>query len=157
MYPDNGIWLPVFGIFKVHTDIDACDYTQGLCRHRKRVCAESWLWEKNHLPQRGLKPASVLCLLAFELQRQPTELFPTPGVCSPPLPPTPSFSQVLPRTIRRCESWRWRKELRSWWWGPRSMMSCPSRRPQNRRWRKPPRPPPPKNRCHNKRSVMVRS
>ena len=26
------VWLPVFGIFNVHTDVDACDYTQGAVR-----------------------------------------------------------------------------------------------------------------------------
>ena len=35
----------------------------GLCRHCKRVCTGSGLWEKNPLPQRGLKPASVLRLV----------------------------------------------------------------------------------------------
>ena len=35
------VWLPVFGIFNVHTDADACDCTQGLYRHCKRVCTES--------------------------------------------------------------------------------------------------------------------
>ena len=44
------IWLPVFGFFNVRTDGDACDCTRGLYGHRKRVCTESWLWEKNPLP-----------------------------------------------------------------------------------------------------------
>ena len=38
------------------------DCTQGCSRHRKWVCAESWLQEKNPLPHQGLEPASVLCL-----------------------------------------------------------------------------------------------
>ena len=44
------VWLPVFGIFNVHTDVDACDCTRGLYGHRERVCTESWPWEKNPLP-----------------------------------------------------------------------------------------------------------
>ena len=62
------VWLPVFGIFNMHADVDACNCTRGLYGHRKtkRVCTESWLWEKNHLPHQGLKPTSVLCL-AFQL------------------------------------------------------------------------------------------
>ena len=35
------IWLPVFGIFNMCTDVDACDCAQGLSGHRKRVCTES--------------------------------------------------------------------------------------------------------------------
>ena len=34
-------WLPVFETFNVCTDVDACDCTQGLYGHRKRVCTES--------------------------------------------------------------------------------------------------------------------
>ena len=47
-------------ISNARSDADACDCTRGLCGHRKRVCTESWLWEKNPLPLRGLEPASVL-------------------------------------------------------------------------------------------------
>ena len=57
------VWLPVFGIFNVHTDVDACDCTRELYGHRKRVCTGSYLWEKNPLPHRGLEPASVSCWL----------------------------------------------------------------------------------------------
>ena len=42
------VWLPVFGNFNVCTDVDACDCTQGLYGHRKRVCTESD-WHKNPL------------------------------------------------------------------------------------------------------------
>ena len=34
------VWLPVFGIFNVRTDVDACDCTRGLYGQRKRVCTE---------------------------------------------------------------------------------------------------------------------
>ena len=34
-------WLPMLGIFNVRTDINTCDCTRGLYRHRKRVCIES--------------------------------------------------------------------------------------------------------------------
>ena len=56
------IWLPMFGIFNVRSDADACDCTRGLCGHRKRVRTESWPREKNPLPHPGLEPASVLRL-----------------------------------------------------------------------------------------------
>ena len=36
------------GSFNVH--IDACDCAWGLYEHCKRVCTESWRWEKNPLP-----------------------------------------------------------------------------------------------------------
>ena len=39
----------MLGIFHMHTDVNACHSTRG---HRKRVCTESWLWEKNPLPHR---------------------------------------------------------------------------------------------------------
>ena len=38
------VWLPlvpVFGIFNVHTDVDACHCTRGLYGHRKKVCTGS--------------------------------------------------------------------------------------------------------------------
>ena len=56
------LWLPVFGIFNVCTDVNACDCTWRLYGHCKRVCTESWLWEKNPLPYQGLEPVSVLHL-----------------------------------------------------------------------------------------------
>ena len=31
----------------------------GVCGHRKWVCTESGLWEKNPLPHRGIEPASA--------------------------------------------------------------------------------------------------
>ena len=51
--PDNGIRLPVFGIFNTCTGVEACDCTQGLYGHRKRVCTKSRLREKNPSPHRG--------------------------------------------------------------------------------------------------------
>ena len=35
------VGLPVFVGFNVHTVVDACDCTRGLCEYRKRVCIES--------------------------------------------------------------------------------------------------------------------
>ena len=46
--------------------------THGVCGHRKRVCTESWLWEKNTLPHQGIKPA----LVARRSDALPTELHP---------------------------------------------------------------------------------
>ena len=40
------VWLPVFEIFNTCTDVDACDFTQGLCGHRKRVCTKVDTGEK---------------------------------------------------------------------------------------------------------------
>ena len=70
------VWLPMFGIFNVRTDADACDCTRGLYGHRERVCTESWLWEKKPMPHLGLEPTSVL-RLTFQSDALPTELFPT--------------------------------------------------------------------------------
>ena len=33
----------------------------GVYGHRKRVCTESWHWESNPLPQRGIEPALATC------------------------------------------------------------------------------------------------
>ena len=63
----------MFGIYDLHTDVDACGCPQGLYRHTKRVCTESWLLEKKPLPKQGIKPASVLCL-AFQSDALPTHL-----------------------------------------------------------------------------------
>ena len=37
------VWLPMLGIFNMHTDDNACDCTRGLYGHRKRVCTEKSL------------------------------------------------------------------------------------------------------------------
>ena len=42
--------------------------------HRKRVCTESWLWEKNPMPHLGVEPASAAC----RSDAVPTELHPHP-------------------------------------------------------------------------------
>ena len=41
------ISLPVFGMFKVRTDADACDCTRGLYGHRTRVHWKLTLGEKS--------------------------------------------------------------------------------------------------------------
>jgi len=58
------VWLPMFGIFKVRTDVDVCDCTQGLCGHRKRVCTESWLGEKS-LAISGSRTRASFCTWLF--------------------------------------------------------------------------------------------
>ena len=68
------VWLPVFGIFNVCTDADACDCTRGLYGHRNSLHWKFTL-EKNPLPHRGLEPASVQ-RLAFQSDAVSTELFP---------------------------------------------------------------------------------
>ena len=49
-------WIPMFGTVNLRTHVDACDCIQGLNGCRKRVCTESWLWEKNPLPHRDSNP-----------------------------------------------------------------------------------------------------
>ena len=75
------VWLSVFKIFNMCTDVDACVCTRGLFRHCKRVCTGRWLWEKNPLPHWELKPTSVLCL-AFQSDTLPTELSPPLTSCT---------------------------------------------------------------------------
>ena len=50
-----------YRIFNVGRDINACNCTWGCKDTCKRICTESWLWEKNPLPHQGMKPASAAC------------------------------------------------------------------------------------------------
>ena len=61
-------------IFNVCTDVNACARTEGVYGHRKRVCSESWLWEKYPLLHRGIRLASAMC----QSKTLPTELHPHP-------------------------------------------------------------------------------
>jgi len=36
------VWLSVFGVFNVYTDVDACVCIRWLYGHRKRLCTGSW-------------------------------------------------------------------------------------------------------------------
>ena len=75
--------LPVLGILTCIQMLTHATYcTLRLYGHRKRVCTESGLWEKNPLPHLGLEPASVL-RLAFQLDALPTELSPPLLVFTP--------------------------------------------------------------------------
>ena len=59
-----------YRIFNVRTDVNACDCTRVCTDTRKRVCTESWPWEKSPLPHRGIEAASAACrsdALATEL------------------------------------------------------------------------------------------
>ena len=62
-------------IFNVHTDVNAVDCARGCTDTRKRVCTESWLWEKNLLPHREIEPASATC----RSDALPSEPHPHPG------------------------------------------------------------------------------
>ena len=62
------------GSLNVPTDVDAYDCTREVYGHSKRVCTESWLWQKNPLLHWGIKPASVMCWS----DSIPTELHPHP-------------------------------------------------------------------------------
>ena len=55
------VWLPMFRIFNVRTEVNAHSCTWGLYKHCKRTLEVDW--EKNPLPYQGLEPASVLCLV----------------------------------------------------------------------------------------------
>ena len=46
---------PKFAVFNVCTDVDACDSTQGLYGHRKRVCTESWTLIEKSLAAPGTR------------------------------------------------------------------------------------------------------
>ena len=62
------------GIFNVRSVVNACGCTRSVHLHRKRVCSESGLWEKNLLPHRGIEPASAVCrshALPAELRASP--------------------------------------------------------------------------------------
>ena len=43
------VWLPVFRVLNMCTDVEACDCTWGLHRHRNRVCNKGWLRRKPRL------------------------------------------------------------------------------------------------------------
>ena len=61
--------------FNVGTDVNAFDCTRGCTDTlRERICTESWLWEKNPLPHRGIEPASTAC----RPDALPSELHPHP-------------------------------------------------------------------------------
>ena len=73
-------WLKPKGVSALTDGSGVVYWTQRLYRHCKRVCTGSWLWEKNHLPQWGLKRALALRLdlvlhLDFQLDALPTDLF----------------------------------------------------------------------------------
>ena len=53
------VWLPVFGIVNVHTDVDACYCALGLYVHRKKVCTGNWCRGKNPLPH--LRLSHITC------------------------------------------------------------------------------------------------
>ena len=50
-----------FFFFYIHTNVNGCGCTLGLYGHRKLVCTDCWLWEKNPLPRWGARPASAGC------------------------------------------------------------------------------------------------
>ena len=59
--------------FNVRTDVNECDRTRGCTDTRKRVCTESWLWEKSPSPHLGIEPAAAAC----RSDALPTELHPS--------------------------------------------------------------------------------
>ena len=70
------VWLIVFGIFNVHTESDASDFTQG----HMNIIGDFALtvdWEKNPLMHNGSEPVSVWHL-AFQSDAVPTEPCPAP-------------------------------------------------------------------------------
>ena len=61
-----------YRIFNVRTDVNACDCTWGCIDTKRRVCTESWLWEKNLLLHQGIEPVSTV----RQSSALPTELHP---------------------------------------------------------------------------------
>ena len=47
------VWLPPVGIFTMSTDADACDCAWRMRKRCKRVCTESWVWERKKLVALG--------------------------------------------------------------------------------------------------------
>ena len=59
------VWLPVFGIFSVPTDADVHSYcTQGLFKHWRTACAESWPGEKILCHTREMNPSQYCAWLS---------------------------------------------------------------------------------------------
>ena len=54
----------------------------GAYGHRKRVCTERWLWEKNPLQHRGIEPASAACRSDALLTELHSHLSLKPKKCS---------------------------------------------------------------------------
>ena len=61
-----------YGIFNVHTDVNACDCTWDCTDTHKRVCSESCLLEENPFPHWEVEPALAAC----QSDALPTELHP---------------------------------------------------------------------------------
>ena len=69
----TGIWLPVFGVFNVRTDVGACDCTLGLYKHCKSL---HWKVTGRKIPCRtGESKLHQYCAKAFQSDTQQTELF----------------------------------------------------------------------------------
>ena len=75
----------MFGIFNTCTDVGACDCTQGLYRHHKRVCTEVYPRRKKSLAAPGtLTGVSIrLLCLAFQSDIVPAELSLPQGMLDP--------------------------------------------------------------------------
>ena len=54
---------PVFRIFKVCTDVDACDCAGGLNKHCERICTK--VDSRGSPLTQGIEPLSALCLALY--------------------------------------------------------------------------------------------
>ena len=72
-------WTNIGSLTFVQTSMHAIAHR--VYGHCKRVCIESWLWEKTPLPHWGIEPASVAC----QSHALPTKL--PPHSKPPPTPP----------------------------------------------------------------------
>ena len=61
------IWLPMFGIFNVCADVDACNYRQGLYKHHQKKLTRG----KKLLAALGT-PTSISTAKAFQVDALPT-------------------------------------------------------------------------------------
>ena len=59
-----------YRIFNVRTDVNACDCTRECTDTRKRVCTESWVWEKKTLAA----PGNRTCVSGVTVQCSTNEL-----------------------------------------------------------------------------------
>ena len=91
------MWLPVLGIFNMHTNVTACDCTWVLNEHLKRVYAVRWLGKKKPLL------GSQTCLsIAPVPDTQPRQLHPCPE--SKPLKPAMRLGQPQKHKPRSSQS-----------------------------------------------------
>ena len=78
----------------------------GVYGHHKRVCTESWLWEKSPLPHRGIEPAFAVCQSdALTSWATSHPLLALAVNCVSPYPTTLCFSHACTQSNNTCKSY----------------------------------------------------